>query len=146
MEGVAPNVGQVYSLACPSYANEKWNLYVTETFDALNSEPLFLSATLNDLARPVWRGCSPASIPPETALGSLGIDCVANDSRFNPLTYGGRLDYFGATLAPDGTVWVGFAQECANGRAIPGNPYCPRTLTGNPDDSLFGLVGHLITR
>jgi hypothetical protein len=30
--------------------------------------------------------------------------------------------YFGATMAPDGAVWVGFAQECPFGRPVPDNP------------------------
>lgn len=139
---------QIFSLACPPYANETWNTYVTETFDALTPQPVFWSATLNDPAHPTWFGCSPST----TVAG--GPVCTGNSWQFDQTvaqtrelqlaTSGGRLDYFGMTMAPDGTPWVGFVQQCPDGKPVPGNPNCPSTLTGNRDDSLMGMVGRLV--
>jgi hypothetical protein len=131
-----------FSLDCPGYQNETWNTYITETFDALLPRPLFWSATLNDPAQPTWVGCSPSATGVVTAPGSTG-GCTASTTTTGP-TLGGRVDYFGATMSPNDTPWVGFIQECPNGLPVPGNPSCPSTLTGNPTDALFGLVGRLI--
>jgi len=128
------------STACPGYEHETWNTYITETGNALARQPLFLSATLNDPAQPTWYGCSPSAV----GLGMPGsTTCTAFPSSSGP-SLGGRVDYYGATLAPDGTPWVGFVQECPNGLPVPGNPNCPGTLTGTGPDSLWGLVGRLV--
>jgi hypothetical protein len=104
----------------------------------LDSNPLFWSATLNDSTHSTWYGASPSSLRiDETAF-------VDGDKATSGNGLQGRLDYFGATMAPDGTPWVGFAQECPNGSPVPGNPNCPSTLTGNPNDGLFGMVGRLV--
>jgi hypothetical protein len=129
------------SLGCPGYDNEKWDTYVTESWNALDREPLFWSATLNDPSQPTWYGCSPSEI---------GVVRMDEDFNSGPNQYRGcsplqsRFDYLGATMAPDGTVWVGFAQECPFGRPVPDNPNCPVTLTGSGPDGLLGLVGRLI--
>src|SRR4029077_7039525 len=47
---------------CPGYENEKWDTYVTESWNALDTQPVFWSATLNDPAQPTWYGCSPSEI------------------------------------------------------------------------------------
>ena len=127
-----------FSLLCAGYQNEIWDTYVTETFNALDGNPLFWSATLNDPAHSTWYGASPSSI----RIDETGF--VDGDKATNGNGLQGRLDYFGATMALDGTPWVGFAQECPNGLPVPGNPNCPSTLTGNPNDGLFGLVGRLV--
>lgn len=56
---------------------------------------------------------------------------------------GGRQDYFGMDMAPDDTPWVGFGQACPHGLPVPGNPACPSTLTGAPEDGSWALVGRL---
>jgi hypothetical protein len=132
-----------FSLACPAYNNETWNTYATETFDALRARPLFWSATLNNPADPTWLGCSPSATGVVTAPGSTGGCSALSDSTAES-TEGGRVDYFGTTMSPGDTPWVGFVQECPNGQPLPGNPNCPATLTGNPDDALYGLVGRLV--
>jgi len=125
---------------CPGYENEKWDTYVTESWNAPDSQPLFWSASLNDPANPTWYGCSPSEI---------GVIRWNENFDHGKSHYRGCyprlvLDYYGATMAPDGTVWVGFAQECPAGRPALGNPNCPTT---GPDPSgLFGLVGRLVLR
>jgi hypothetical protein len=54
------------------------------------------------------------------------------------------MDYFGMTMAPDDTPWVGFNQECPFGLPVPGNPNCPSTLAGTAPDGSFGMVGRLV--
>jgi hypothetical protein len=131
-----------FSLSCPGYESQTWDTFVTETFDALDQRPLFWSATLNDPDKPTWYGCSPSSIGVFLAPGSTS-GCTSTSKVGGPLL-GGRLDYYGAAMAPDGTPWVGFVQECPDGRPVAGNPNCPSTLTGASTDSMFGLVGRLV--
>jgi hypothetical protein len=131
-----------FSLSCPGYEDETWDVYITETWTALDREPRFWSATLNDPAQPTWYGCSPSFIGFATAPGSGG-GCRALPSTGGP-ALGGRIDYYGATTGPDGTAWVGFVQECPGGLPVPGNPNCPSTLTGALTDSLIGMVGRLV--
>jgi len=129
------------TLNCPGYEDETWNTYVTETWNALDEEPLFWSTTLNDPAQPTWYGCSPSEIGVIRHLGDKG-EGVAGPGYYRGCYPGLVLDYYGATMASDGTVWVGFAQECPYGRRASGNPNCP----GTGDGGLFGLVGHLAPR
>jgi len=134
------------SLSCPAYQNEIWDTYITETFNALDRRPLFWSATLNDPSQPTWYGISPSALripePPPGVTGGvndeypIGATAEANGS--------GRADYFGMTMAPDNTPWVGFVQECPNGLPVLGNPNCPSTLTGTNSEGLFGFVGRLV--
>jgi hypothetical protein len=130
------------SVGCPGYQHETWDTYVTESFNALDQQPVFWSATLNDPAQPTWYGCTPSAIGVVTAPGSIN-PCTALATAMGP-TLGGRVDYFGAAMAPDGTPWVGFIQECPAGLPVPGNRNCPSTLTGSNLDALFGLVGRLV--
>jgi len=123
--------------SCPGYENEKWNTYVTESWNGLDAQPLLWSATLNDPAQPTWYGCSPSEI---------GVIRWDEDFNHGHSHYRGcypriAFDYYGATMAPNGTPWVGFAQECPYGQPAPGNnPNCPATNPGG----LFGLVGRLV--
>jgi hypothetical protein len=129
------------SLGCPPYVNETWSTYITETFDALDEEPLFWSATLNDPDQPTWYGMTPSSMRVAGhpfPLGSNALAGVAGPSL------SGHVDYYSMTMGPDNTPWVGFFQECPFGLPVPGNPNCPSTLTGAPTDGLFGMVGRLV--
>jgi hypothetical protein len=129
------------SSTCPGYEQEKWDTYVTESWNVLESQPLFWSATLNDPAQPTWYGCSPS----EMGVVRMDEDFNAGPGQFRGCSPAvSRFDYYGATIARDGTVWVGFAQECPFGRPVPGNPNCPSTLTGTAPDGLWGLVGRLV--
>jgi hypothetical protein len=120
------------STSCPGYEHETWDTYVTESFNALARQPLLWSATLNDPAKPTWYGCSPSAI----GLGMPGFTiCTAG--------VGGNLDYYGMTMAPDGTPWVGFVQACPNALPVPGNPNCDQAA-GGATGALFGMVGRLV--
>ena len=133
-------------LGCPGYEKETWNMYITETWNAASQQPVFWSASLNDPAQPVFYGCSPSA---------MGVIRLSGDFESGPgfnsgcspasggATLGGRQDYFGINMAPDGTPWVGFGQACPNGRPVSGNPNCPATLTGAPEGSSWGMVGRL---
>jgi hypothetical protein len=130
-----------FSLACPGYYYETWDTYVTETFDAPYSNPLFWSATLNDPAYPTWYGVTPSSVRID--------DDTAFDSGSTAGTPGGpsvsgRMDYYAGTMAPDGTAWFGFVQQCPLGMPVLDNPNCPKTLKGTGPDGLFGMVGRLV--
>jgi hypothetical protein len=128
------------STNCPGYENETWDTYITETWNALARQPLFWSAPLNDPSQPTWYGCSPSAIGLDMPGNTI---CIAHTNSGGP-TLGGRLDYYGITMAPDGTPWVGFAQECPDGLPVAGNPNCPSTLTGTVLDAQWGLVGRLV--
>jgi hypothetical protein len=129
------------SLGCPPYANETWSTYITESFNALDEEPLFWSATLNDPAQPTWYGMTPSSLRVAGQPFPIGSDALA---AFGGPSGGGHVDYYSMTMAPDDTPWVGFFQECPFGLPVPGNPNCPSTLTGTSSDGLFGMVGRLV--
>ena len=135
------------AFGCPGYEKERWNLYMTETRNAASPQPLFWSASLNDPAQPLWYGCSPSQIGVARLKGDFtrgaGFQIGCSPALGGP-TGGGRQDYFGIAMAPDGTAWVGFGQACPDGRPVSGNPNCPGTLTGDPVDSLWGMVGRFI--
>jgi hypothetical protein len=128
------------SLSCPPYASETWSTYITESFNALDDEPLFWSATLNKPDQPTWYGMTPSAmrVPGQSfAIGSDALEPVG-------IEVPGHTDYYGMTMDADGTPWVGFFQECPFGLPVSGNPNCPSTLVGAPTDGLFALVGRLI--
>jgi hypothetical protein len=136
--GIPPSVysSETASLNCPPYKNETWSTYVTESFNALAHEPLFWSATLNDPSKPTWYGLTPSS------MRVAGQPFTIGSNAFD--TFAGHVDYYSMTMAPDGTPWVGFFQECPFGRPVQGNPNCPATANGGPDDGLWGFVGRLV--
>jgi hypothetical protein len=129
------------SLGCPAFANERWNTYVTESFNALDKEPLFWSATLNDPKQPTWYGMTPTAVPIRGKPFPIGSDA---ELEFDGPSGGGHVDYYGMTIAPDGTPWVGFFQECPYGLPVKGNSNCPSKLDGSSSDGLFGFVGRLV--
>jgi hypothetical protein len=137
------------SVNCPGYENEIWSTYVSESFNALDRSPLFWSATLNDPAQPTWYGVTPSEIgvlgQPDVTGGAFAGGVASGEfaSIGGPSLFG-RIDYYGMTMAPNDTPWVGFVQECPNGLPVAGNPNCPSTLTGTATDGLFGLVGRLV--
>jgi hypothetical protein len=124
------------STNCPPYRNETWSTYVTESFNAQDPQPLFWSATLNDPSHPTWYGLTPSS------LRVAGKPFPIGSNAFD--VFAGHVDYYSMTMAPDGTPWVGFFQECPYGLPVTGNPNCPATLTGGLNDGLWGLVGRLV--
>jgi hypothetical protein len=127
------------SLSCPGYENETWDTYITETFNALAQQPLFWSATLNDPTQPTWYGLNPS--PQRLPNGSFGGGGTAGTKI--GASIGGIMDYYGMTMAPDDTPWVGFDQECPFGLPIGGNPNCSQAV-GGANDGLFGMVGRLV--
>jgi hypothetical protein len=129
------------SLGCPAYISETWSTYVTESFNALAEQPLFWSATLNDPSQPTWYGMTPTAVPIPGQPFPIGSDAEA---EFAGPGGGGHVDYYGTTIAPDGTPWVGFFQECPFGLPVKGNSNCPRNLDGSSTDGLFGFVGRLV--
>ncbi len=129
------------SLDCPPYASETWSTYITESFNALDQEPVFWSATLNEPDQPTWYGLSPSGMRVTGQPFAVGSDPIKVSAR--PV-HGGEVDYYGMTLDLDGTPWVGFFQECPYGLPLPGNTNCSSTLTGVPTDGLFALVGRLV--
>jgi len=137
-----------FSLGCPGYENETWSTYVTETWNGLETHPLFWSATLNDPSHPTWYGVSPSAMRVgETVYegGAFGGGVASGDfASVGGPSFSGRMDYFGAAMAPDDTAWVGFIQQCPNGRRLDGNPNCPSNLQGTAPDAAFGMVGRLV--
>jgi len=127
-------------LKCTGYENERWDTVVTESRNALDAQPLFWSATLNNPTNPTWYGCTPS----ETGVIRWDENFTDGPGHFggcNPPRF--PLDYFGAAMAPDGTVYVGYAQECPVGR--PGaNTNCPGET--NDAGQLYGLLGRLVSR
>jgi hypothetical protein len=82
----------VAQLPCPppeEYKNTTWNGYLTVTKNALDRNPVFFSATVNDPKDPFKRGtCGP---------GRCGLDI---------------LDFIDVTIAPDGQVWSSWVDAC----------------------------------
>jgi hypothetical protein len=138
------------SLSCPGYEQETWSTYITESFNALDRQRLFWSATLNDPADPTWYGATPSEIG---VLGQPGLSggafaggtATGQFASIGGPSLFGRFDYFGATMAPDDTPWVGFDQECPFGLPVAGNPNCPSTLSGTAPDGVWGMVGRLVS-
>jgi hypothetical protein len=54
------------------------------------------------------------------------------------------MDYFGITMDDNETAWAGFNQECPNGLPFPGVPSNCSGAKGQPQDSLWSMVGHLV--
>ncbi|MHB8669221.1 MAG: sialidase family protein [Acidimicrobiales bacterium] len=71
--------------------------YLTETSDALGVDPVFFSAALNDPSRPLM-----------TSTSLQGAPSVL-------------VDYVGADIAPDGTPWASFVEDCG---PSPADPSC----------------------
>jgi hypothetical protein len=134
--------------ACPAWQNVTWNSYITETFNALQEQPLFWSAALNNPAQPTWYGCSASSIGvirvDESAPFQVGPDADFTGGCGPGPNASGRQDYIGMNMAADNTPWLGFGQACPRGLPVPGNPRCPSTLTGDPSDASWGVVGALV--
>lgn len=143
VSGVPPSVYsfETNSVDCPAYANETWNTYITESFDAQERNPLFWSATLNDSSQPTWYGLTPSGLSVPGEPFAIGADAL---TAFSGPNGGGHTDYYAMTMAPDGTPWVGYFQECPLGMPVAGNPNCPSNLTGAATDGLFGMVGRLV--
>jgi hypothetical protein len=72
--------------------------YITETRDALDADPTFWSAFVNDPARPL-----------KSALG------------FPPSASGQQTNSLGLNIGPDGSPWGAFAEDCA---PTPNAPAC----------------------
>jgi len=71
-----------------SYSAVKWNNYITQTADALATEPLFFTASMNDPTDPLVKGvCGP-------------VRCAA------------EYDFIDVNIAPDGTAWSVFLDAC----------------------------------
>jgi hypothetical protein len=142
-QGLPPVLGSPLSTACPEYAHETWDTYMTESWEALKRAPLFWSAPLNDPHIPTWFGCSPSALgvggePEEES----NVGCLASSQSGPP--YWGRMDYYSITMDADDTAWAGFNQECPDGHPFPAwNPRCSGAV-GNPQDSLWGMVGRLV--
>ena len=49
------------ALECPGYENQTWNTYIVESWNALEAQPVFWSATLNDAAHPTLYGGTPSA-------------------------------------------------------------------------------------
>jgi hypothetical protein len=137
--------------SCPDWQKVTWNLYITETFNALDNSPLFWSAPINTPTQPAWYGCSPSELgvvrltegtPYVSSPGFTG-GCYPTSSGSGNAA-GGRQDFFGMDMAPDNTPWVGFGQACPGGLPVSGNPNCPSTLKGSAGDALWGLAGRLV--
>jgi len=71
-------------------ANGPEDGYITETRDALDADPVFWSAFVNDPARPL-----------KAALG------------FPPSAGGQQTNTVGLNIGPDGSPWAAFAEDCA---------------------------------
>jgi hypothetical protein len=129
-----------------------WNMYITETFDAVKAQPVFWSASIGDPAIPASYGCTPSQ---------TGVSRLDESNPF--VRTGGKLgcwpteDYYAMQMSEDGTPWVGFPQMCLG---IPGNPNCPdnfvsgaggdpdaggTTKLGTPTGMYFAMFGRLVS-
>ncbi|HJP66018.1 MAG TPA: sialidase family protein [Actinomycetota bacterium] len=96
------------------YREVTFDGYVTQTTNALDADPLFMTAAINDHRDPIWRGCSPP-----------GCNVL-------PAT---RVDYLGVDIGPDGTPWAALVDACTDG--------CVGGGTGASNTFITGLVGRL---
>ena len=134
--------GSPLSTSCPGYQNETWDTYITETWNALDQSPQFWSAPLNNPKTPTWYGCSPAAFSPGGGPPPTNSGCLGSSQAGPP--YWGRMDYFGITMDDNETVWAAFNQECPDGLPFPGVPSNCSGAKGQPQDSLWSMVGHLV--
>jgi len=128
--------------SCPGSENELWDTYVTESWNALDAQPLFWSAAMNAPSEPTWYGCSPMY----TGVTRWDENFTAGPGFTRGCYPGLTLDYFGAAMSPDNTPWIGFAQACPIGKTLPGSPNanCPSPASGQ--GGLFALIGRLVAR
>ena len=139
-------------ISCPEWQHVTRNMYITETFDALEAQPVFWSAAINDPAIPASYGCTPSQ---------TGVSRLDESNPF--VRTGGKLgcwptsDYYAMQMSGDGTPWVGFPQMCLG---IPGNPNCPdnfaiadvadpdaggTTKLGTPTGMYLAILGRLVS-
>jgi hypothetical protein len=76
-----------------SYDHTTWNAYITMTVDALDRNPVFYSASLNDPREAMWKG----------ACGPDPIRC-------------GWGDFFDIRVGPDGTPWAVAVDLCPDNK------------------------------
>jgi len=127
-----------FVFGCTGYEKETWDTYITESWNALEELPLFWSATLNDPAQPTFYGFAPSPISGlSTGRGNPIVEPPNGPTRAS------HLDYFGMTLSPDGTPWVGFFQACPFGLPVAGNPNC-QDAAGGKTDGVWGMLGRLV--
>lgn len=94
-----------------------WDGYLTDTTDALDADPVFWSAQLNDPATPLLFA---SALPVQT---------------------NGQLDYIGVDIGPDGTPWASFLQQCG---ASPLDASCTSRLPERPvTNNSVGFAGRL---
>ena len=98
---------------------------------------------MNNPKTPTWYGCSPSSVGvggepnPQSTLG-----CLASSQSGAP--YWGRMDYFSIAMDTNETAWAGFNQECPGGFPFPGVPNNCKGAMGQPQDSMWSMVGRLV--
>ena len=84
--------------ATSDWKDSTWNGYITMSTNALDKNPLFVSATVNHPSDPLYRG-----------------RCDFNSGRCGPI-----LDFADIEIAPDGTPYAAFIDACYDGCATEG--------------------------
>jgi hypothetical protein len=112
-----------------------WDGYLTSTRNVLRGlrspgGPVFLSGQLNPRNRPLLYG---DSVQGSGFIDGPGGTAVPFPPPFNNQMFGN--DFIGAAIAPDGTPWGSFTQDCGPSRDSGG---CRRQ-----DDQTRGFAGHL---
>jgi hypothetical protein len=106
-----------------------WDAYITETKNPLDAQPVFWSAAVND--RPILYGSS---------IQGSGYLPLFDGVRIPfPPPFGNQMfgnDFIGATIAPDGSAWGSFDQDCG---PTPDSSGC-RTQ----NDQTRGFAGRLV--
>lgn len=115
-----------------------WDAWLTSTRDLragmrATGGPVFLSGQLNPAKRPLLYGDGVQGSGYITAPGGI---YAPYPPPFNNQMMGN--DFIGAAVAPDGTPWGSFTQDCG---PSPGSPGCVRR-----HDQTRGFAGHLAWR
>lgn len=93
-----------------------WNGYVTISADALDTDPLFYTASVNDPSDPLLTGYCGAT------------------------RCGAEFDFIDVQIAPDGTPWAGLVDGCMPGNCPPSTERVPNPAR-QPRE---GVAGHLV--
>ena len=125
----APAECEEPALECPGYERQTWNTYIVESWTALDDQPVFWSATLNDPVHPTLYGATPSAFR-------------GADGWRQGYDHGSPIDYFAATMDADHTAWIGYVQACPPG-VSDNNPNCQSPAPGARPEGLSGWVGRL---
>ena len=106
-----------FSMLAQKAGQTSYDGYLTETRNALTRKPVFWSAIVNDPRRPLLYA---ESLQGSGYLTLPGGQSLPLPAPFGPFPVATGNDFIGAVIAPDGTPWGSWTQDCGPAPDSPG--------------------------